>query len=72
MPDKFSSRKHSANPLAILVHLQLVCAQRGKELELTVAIGSLLVIFQRPLIQSFHPSATGRLAGIPVSNYAPR
>ena len=31
-PDIFSSHKHKANPPTILVHLQSLCAPRGKEL----------------------------------------
>ena len=34
VPDKFLTGKHNANPLNILVHLQLPCAQRGMEFEL--------------------------------------
>ena len=30
----FLAGKRNANPLTILVHLQLLCAQRGKELAL--------------------------------------
>ena len=45
----FLASKHNANPLNILVNLQLLCTQRGNEL---------LVISQCLSIQSTAPSAT--------------
>ena len=51
MPDKFFKLANDARALNILVHLQVLCAQRGNELG--------LVTSQRRLsIQSVAPSAT--------------
>ena len=61
----FLANKHSVNPLNMLMHLQLLCAQRGKELGFSgrvekqqQTIESSFMISQRMSIQSIAPSAT--------------
>ena len=61
MLDTFLAGKHNANPLNILVHLKLLCAQRGNELGLCwrveQTIGSSLITSHCLKIQSVAPSA---------------
>ena len=58
MPHTFLAGKHNANLLNILVHLQLLCAQRGRELGVRVQLTGGFMTSHRLSIQGIAPFAT--------------